>query len=221
MTDWSPIPGDKGRRTLWLQAREEVWTAASLAAQQEPTKWSDKSRLRFWLVPIYPSLHFPNAEPHTIALCAAQEPAPGHVRVYYSHILPITAVVQDYLARLEAIRRQNFQERRAIQNRMAGVRDPTPARAKVREPTTNRKLTNNGALTSRLRARVLRQQTDRVETERDRKGMVLRYGCTRNARKDYERMKRRRVERAGKFDDNVSTTKRRHIDSADIFRAHV
>ena len=38
---------------------------------------------------------------------------------------------QEYLARLEAIRRQNFQERKEIQRRMAGVRAPVTPSAQV------------------------------------------------------------------------------------------
>ena len=38
---------------------------------------------------------------------------------------------QDYLARLENIRRQNFQERKELQRRMAGVRAPVAAPAQV------------------------------------------------------------------------------------------
>lgn len=38
---------------------------------------------------------------------------------------------EEYLARLEAIRRQNFQERKEIQRRMAGVRAPVTPSAQV------------------------------------------------------------------------------------------
>lgn len=41
---------------------------------------------------------------------------------------------QEYLARLEAIRRQNFQERKEIQRRMAGVRAPVTPSAQVLRP---------------------------------------------------------------------------------------
>ena len=36
----------------------------------------------------------------------------------------VACFLQEYLARLEAIRRQNFQERKELQRRMAGVRAP-------------------------------------------------------------------------------------------------
>ena len=38
---------------------------------------------------------------------------------------------QEYLGRLEAIRRQNFQERKELQRRMAGVRAPVAPSAQV------------------------------------------------------------------------------------------
>jgi len=39
----------------------------------------------------------------------------------------VSCFLQEYLARLEAIRRQNFQERKELQRRMAGVRAPVEA----------------------------------------------------------------------------------------------
>ena len=44
----------------------------------------------------------------------------GTLTVLVRHFHP----VQDYLARLEAIRKQNYVERRQIQQRMAGIRAP-------------------------------------------------------------------------------------------------
>ena len=43
----------------------------------------------------------------------------------------LSVFFKDYLARLEAIRRQNFQERKELQRRMAGVRAPVVPSAQV------------------------------------------------------------------------------------------
>ena len=60
-------------------------------------------------------------------------PRIANVRAFQQHngvrfetylCLELSCFLQEYLERLEAIRRQNFQERKELQRRMAGVRAP-------------------------------------------------------------------------------------------------
>ena len=56
------------------------------------------------------------------------------ILLLFFHVIITDSLIcffQEYLARLEAIRRQNFQERKEIQRRMAGVRAPVTPSAQV------------------------------------------------------------------------------------------
>ena len=53
-------------------------------------------------------------------------------QTFFISIFHQCIIFQDYLARLEAIRRQNFQERKELQRRMAGVRAPVAPAVQVK-----------------------------------------------------------------------------------------